>query len=307
VLIGGEEFGTIDFPTLLDLTTCCDAARALFRTNDSAVVDMVAVVDTLPIVSEVSATATRVRSALLGVYRAVAVGFFASCALLESILTMPFIARSRRFHARARWLHRWSRFAARVMCIQITTHGSVPRSGLVASNHLSYLDIIVFSSVRPCVFVAKRDVAYWPFWGWLARAGGTIFVNRRSRLDAARATAAMNDAIQAGLLLVLFPEGTSSNGATVLPFRSPLLEPVVQLQCQITAANIDYSLPQGSVANEVYYWGDMTLLPHMLNVFTKPEIHSQLSFADFQGEVANRKQIARDLHAAVLRLRSLKT
>jgi 1-acyl-sn-glycerol-3-phosphate acyltransferase len=191
------------------------------------------------------------------------------------------------------------------MGIQVSTDGAVPRSGLVASNHLTYLDIIIFSSVRPCIFVAKHDIARWPFFGWLAQAAGTIFIDRRSRLDTARAIAAMKDAIEVGLVLVLFPEGTSSNGSTVLPFRSPLLEPAAQLQCQVTAANISYSLPEGSVTEEICYWGDMTLLPHMLHVFMKPKIFSQISFADFQTAVRDRKQIAHDLHAAVLRLRSM--
>lgn len=191
------------------------------------------------------------------------------------------------------------------MGIHITTYGSVPRMGLIACNHLTYLDVLVFSSVVPCIFVAKRDVARWPFFGWLARAAGTIFVDRGSRLDAARAIAAMKEAIQGGLLLVLFPEGTSSGGATVLPFRSPLLQAAVELRCRITAANIDYELTAGSVADEICYWRDMTLVPHILNVFTKPVIFSHVSFVDYRGDVHDRKQIARDLHKEVSRLHSM--
>jgi 1-acyl-sn-glycerol-3-phosphate acyltransferase len=71
----------------------------------------------------------------------------------------------------------------------------MPGSGLLVGNHLSYLDIIVLSSIRPCVFVAKRDVAAWPFFGWLARAAGTIFIDRERRLAATRAFCCASGAV----------------------------------------------------------------------------------------------------------------
>jgi 1-acyl-sn-glycerol-3-phosphate acyltransferase len=223
---------------------------------------------------------------------------------VEVAVTIPFFAPARRLRARAEWLHRWSCFAARVVGIHQTTRGSPPDSGLLVCNHLSYLDIIVLSSIRPCVFVAKRDIAAWPLFGWLTRAAGAIFVDRERRLDAGDVVVQMKEAIQAGVLVVLFPEGTSSDGATVLPFKPSLLEPAAQLECEITAARISYSLPQGSVADEICYWGDMTLVPHLLNVFTKPQINAQVAFAPYEVNVPDRKQIAHELHGAVLALRS---
>src|SRR5206468_11755861 len=121
------------------------------------------------------AKSTGVSIAFLGIWRAFAVVFFSFCALVENAITIPFFARTRWLHARAAWLHRWSRFACRVLGIRVTTRGSMPPSGLLVCNHLSYLDIVVLSSVQPCAFVAKRDVATWPLFGSLARAAGTIF------------------------------------------------------------------------------------------------------------------------------------
>ncbi len=155
----------------------------------------------------------------------------------------------------------------------------MPRSGLLVCNHLSYLDVIVLSSIRPCVFVAKRDVAAWPLFGWLARAAGTIFVDRERRLASADVVDLVRDAVAGGSLVVLFPEGTSSDGSTVLPFKSALLESAVELRCPVAAAAIEYSLDDGSVADEVCYWGDMTLVPHLLNLFFKREIRSTCSFS----------------------------
>jgi len=105
-------------------------------------------------------------------------------------------------------------------------------------------------------------------------------------------------------LIVIFPEGTSSDGATVLPFKSALLEPALQLGCRVTAAAIDYSLPHGgSVADEVCYWRDMTLVPHLLNFFAKPRVEVQLATSPFQPR-GDRKQAARELHDQIAGLRS---
>src|SRR6266481_3026910 len=244
--------------------------------------------------------AANMRNVFLGIWRALAVTFFSLCALAENAITIPFFARTQRLHARARWLHRWSRFASGGVGIHVTTRGSMPLSGLLVCNHLSYLDVIVLSSIRPCVFVAKLDVAAWPFFGWLARAAGTIFVDREHRLSSTAVIDLVHDAIRGGSVVVLFPEGTSSDGATVLPFKSALLESAVQLRCPVTAACIDYAIDRGSVSDEVCYGRDMTLVPHLLNLFFKHEIRSNCVFALAKTRSGNRKQIARELREEIV-------
>src|SRR5207249_3600701 len=209
----------------------------------------------------------------------------------------PFVRRSRRLDARGAWLHGWCRFACRVLGIRIRTHGSMPSSGLLVSNHLSYLDIVVLSSIRPCVFVAKRDVARWPLFGWLAHAAGAIFVDRERRLSSPRVVNGIRDAIAGGSVVVLFPEGTSSDGSTVLPFKSALLESAVQLRCSIASGSIEYALNDGSVADEVCYWREMTLVPHLFNLLFKREIRANYSFSPAKVRAGNRKEIARELRA----------
>src|SRR5437762_6517589 len=241
---------------------------------------------------------------LRGIWRAFAVGFFSLCALDENAITIPFFTDAGRLHERATWLRRWSRVACRVVGIRVTTRGSMPRSGLLVCNHLSYLDVIVLSSIRPCVFVAKRDVVAWPLFGWLARAAGTIFVDRERRLASADVVDLVRDAITGGSLVILFPEGTSSDGSTVLPFKSALLESAVRLRCPVAAAAIEYALDDGSVADEVCYWRDMTLVPHLLNLFFKREIRSSCSFSVPKIRSGNRKEIASELRDEVLSMRT---
>jgi len=242
-------------------------------------------------------------SIFLGIWRAFAVGFFSLVALAEISVTIPFVARSERLHARTAWLQRWSRFACRVLGIRVTRRGSMPQSGLLVCNHLSYLDVVVLSSIGPCVFVAKRDVAAWPLFGWLAHAAGTIFVDRERRLASAAVVDLVRDAITGGLLVVLFPEGTSSDGSTVLPFKSSLLESAVQLRCPVAAAAIEHALEDGSVADEVCYWGEMTLLSHLLNLFSKRDIRSKCSFSVPKIRAGDRKEIATELREEIVSMR----
>jgi 1-acyl-sn-glycerol-3-phosphate acyltransferase len=180
----------------------------------------------------------------------------------------------------------------------------MPSSGLLVSNHLSYLDIVVLSSIRPCVFVAKRDVARWPLFGWLAHAAGTIFVDRERRFSSAKVVNGIRDTIAGGSLVVLFPEGTSSDGLTLLPFKSALFESAVQLRSPIAAASIEYALDEGSVADEVCYWRDMTLVPHLLNLLFKREIRASYSFSPAKVRAGNRKEIARELRDEIVSIRS---
>jgi lyso-ornithine lipid O-acyltransferase len=254
--------------------------------------------------SPVSAITTRIGTTLIGMWRAFAVLFFSLWALTENAITIPFLTRTKRLGACTVWLHRWSRFACRVLGIRIRTRGSMPQAGLLVCNHLSYLDIIVLSSIGPCVFVAKRDVAGWPLFGWLARAAGTIFVDRENRFSSPAVVDCVRQKISDGSVVVLFAEGTSSDGATVLPFKSALLESAVQLRCPVATATISYALDHGSVADEVCYWRDMTLVPHLLNLFLKREIRSSCLFFPPKIRSGNRKQIAHELREEIMSMPS---
>ena len=215
-------------------------------------------------------------------------------------------SRADDFGWRARWLQRHSRRMLRVLHVQLTVQGQpVPRGFLVA-NHLSYLDVLVLSASGPCVFVAKSEVRGWPVFGWFARMAGTVFVNRRSRADTQVVAEAMTRVEARGSLVVLFAEGTSSAGADVLPFKSSLLEPIVNApRCGV--ALLRYSLQQGSVADEVCYWRDMTLVPHLLNLLTKDTISAEARFGTVDPRGMDRKALAIHLRQAVKALGSFQS
>ena len=110
-----------------------------------------------------------------------------------------------------------------------------------------------------------------------------------------------------GLLVVIFPEGTSSDGADVLPFRSSLLEPALRGNHQISTAWIHYALEDGDAKSEVCYWGDHTFFPHLLNLLGKKSVRATLRFGKFQRTTDDRKELAKQLHAAVSELKSQAT
>jgi len=203
--------------------------------------------------------------------------------------------------ARAAWLQRHSRRLLRVLHVQLRADGPVPAPGFLVANHLSYLDIPVLAAVAPCVFVAKREVRGWPLFGWFARMAGTVFVDRERRTDAGRAVAAMRALAGRGVTVVLFPEGTSSDGRAVLPFKSALLEPLTgEPACAV--AHLRYALADGDPADEVCYWRDMTLLPHLVNLLTKEVVAAELRSGHAPTRGLERKPLARALRERVVAL-----
>jgi len=105
--------------------------------------------------------------------------------------------------------------------------------------------------------------------------------------------------------VVLFPEGTSSDGTQVLPFRSSLLEPAARYGWPVSAAWIGYSFQEGSVEREVCYWGDMSFFPHLLNLLCKRGIQAHVVYRPQLAAGLDRKQMAKALHLEISRIRTL--
>ena len=206
--------------------------------------------------------------------------------------------------ARALWLQRHSRRVLKVFKLEARVEGPVPARGLLVSNHSGYLDIFVLASLAPAVFVAKREIKSWPVVGWLTQMGGTLFVNRERRVQVSRVNDEIEAALNRGALVVLFPEGASSNGRTVLPFKSSLLEPAAQSAHPLAVSAIQYSIEDGDAGAEVCYWGSHTFFSHLLHLFSKRAVRATVCFAPFQRTGCDRKQLALQLRREILRLKA---
>ncbi len=175
------------------------------------------------------------------------------------------------------------------MGVECVVEGELPASGAVVSNHLSYLDILLFGSVRPFVMVAKSEVRGWPLVGWLAARAGTVFVVRGGGPPTYPAVnASMAAAYWTGVPVLFFPEGTTTDGSCVLPFRRGLFHSVLNERVPLQVAGLRYSIAgdgDATVERDVCWWGDALLAPHLFRLLGLKGVRAEVTFA---GEVTDR-------------------
>jgi len=198
----------------------------------------------------------------------------------------------------------YHRCCCRILGLRVRRIGrpSEARPVLFASNHGSYIDITVLGSLLPVSFIAKREVARWPLFGWLAKLQRSVFIDRR-----ARSTAAQRDSIAGRLAardaLVLFPEGTSGDGNRVLPFKSALFSvadqpaagPVIVQPVTIAYTRLD-DMPIGRRLRPLFAWyGSMALAPHLWNLLGLGTVEIVVEFhrPTTLAECGSRKALAR--------------
>jgi 1-acyl-sn-glycerol-3-phosphate acyltransferase len=189
---------------------------------------------------------------------------------------------------------------------------------LLLSNHVSWLDISVIGAVTPIVFVAKSEVANWPVFGWMAKLQRTIFIERDRRQKTGDATRAMAERLVGGDAVLLFPEGTSSDGIRILPFRSALVGAVHHAIGDATHARVivqplslAYTRFSGitigrALREKVAWYGDTELVPHLFGVLASGAVDVTVSWGEPISYDINtdRKQIARDAELSVRRMTS---
>ena len=198
----------------------------------------------------------------------------------------------------------WAQVMTRILNINIERLGDPPeRPFLLVTNHLSYLDVMVLMTLVDAVFIAKREVRGWPMFGPLARIVGTIFIDRDSSRDTLRVAAAMSGALAAGRGVVLFAEGTSSDGSRVLPLRPALLDGAARSGWPVYVASLSYRTGPGDppAAEVLCWWGDMTFLPHLAGVCRLRRSHARVAFGERPVLAADRRVLAGRLHEALTR------
>jgi len=214
-------------------------------------------------------------------------------------------------------------FYHRILCaligVRIREVGtrSTASPALILSNHVSWLDISVISALSPVVFVAKSEVAGWPVFGWLAKLQRTVFINRQARHQTGAATREIAGRLLGGDAVVLFAEGTSSDGTRVLPFRSALVGAVhhalgnsahhASITVQpMSVAYIGFGgVPIGRALRErVAWYGDADLMPHLARVLASGAVDVTVSWGEAIAYdiSADRKAIAREAEKSVRRM-----
>lgn len=222
-------------------------------------------------------------------------------ATLVSLLAARLVRSS--YRSRALRLQRTSRALLRVMKIRYASFGRPPDGVIIAANHVSYLDILVLSAITPVVFVAKREVRHWPTIGPVAALAGTRFIDRAQPRDVMRVAAELAPVLREGVSVVLFLEGTSTDGREVRPFKSSLLEPAVAHQWPVVPVALGYEVPpQHSAAIDVCWWGDMTLPAHLWKLATLAWVGARVNWGAPLTDFDDRKALARAAHERVTKL-----
>jgi 1-acyl-sn-glycerol-3-phosphate acyltransferase len=215
----------------------------------------------------------------------------------------------------------WHRSVLRLVGVRIIVHGR-PAEGLpllIVSNHISWLDIPVIGTQRPLSFVAKSEIAGWPLFGFMAKLQRSIFVDRDRRHSTGDSAAEIGARLADGDPVVLFAEGTTSDGNRVLPFRSALVgaarhaleaagtdaEGHMWVQPLAVAYTRLHGLPMGRTHRPVAAWaGSVELVPHLTGVLRHGAIDAVLVWGDpvRVDHATDRKALTRDLERVVRRL-----
>jgi 1-acyl-sn-glycerol-3-phosphate acyltransferase len=215
--------------------------------------------------------------------------------LLARLVTLGRPAASRR--CRTFLQSGFSKGICRILGVRVETSGEFPpAAAFVAPNHWGYLDIFVLGSLYRGLFVSRADVAHWPLFGYLASAGGTIYVRREVRSDAARVADEICAELRDGFRVTAFLEGGAGPGTEVRPFRSALLESAVAAKAPCVPVAIRYSLPRDPEMDpsEVVAWYAGNFLPHVARLARARRIVARVTFLPPRNG-DDRKELAREL------------
>ena len=201
----------------------------------------------------------------------------------------------------------WAQRVLRVLGVGLEVRGPTPATGplLLVANHISWLDILVIHASGHCRFVSKSDVRQWPLIGTLATGAGTLYIERASRRDALRVVHRMADALKSGDILAVFPEGTTSDGVSLLPFHANLIQAAVSAGAPVQPVALRFiDAGSGLTSLTPCYIGDDTLVGSLWRTLSGPGITAIVSYGQARHhEGRDRRTWARDLRTAVEALR----
>ncbi len=212
-------------------------------------------------------------------------------------LLLPIVNKKYRYKL-IRW---WCQQLLAAFNIKVIVSGDIPPDDLshamIIANHVSWADIHVLNSVIPLRYIAKSDIRHWPIFGFFASRVNTLFVDRAKKQDALRIVDITSACLEAGDRLCFFPEGTTTDGTSVLPFKSSLIEASIRSGTSIYPVAISYPLANGGINTEMAYAGDTTLKESMQQALAiKSPIVNIHFLAPVSTKDQNRRTLAYHVH-----------
>lgn len=221
--------------------------------------------------------------------------------LLWVLAAFPFLSVARRREVRTRW----SRQLLRHFGFTLQIEGTLPEQvGLIAANHVSWIDIFAVNALTPVAFVSKDDVVHWPIIGTLARHNETIFLQRGSRGHAHTIGRDMAQRLASGNWLAVFPEGTTTDGTHLHPFHAALLQPAIDADVAVTPVALRYEDVQGQPSPLPAYTGDTSLWESFCAILSARRLVVRLTIGEpirIETDAGNqgRKLLAHRLHDVI--------
>ncbi len=166
-----------------------------------------------------------------------------------------------------------------ILNIRISMASDIARlqSGIMVTNHISWLDVFILNAVVPMRFVAKAEVQSWPVIGWFCGRAQTLFIERGRARDAARINKQIVELLQGGDSLAVFPEGTTTDGTAIAAFHASLLQPAIDAAVLIHPVAIRYQDAQGAHCTAPAYIDDLSFATSLWNILNCRNLHVQLT------------------------------
>jgi 1-acyl-sn-glycerol-3-phosphate acyltransferase len=217
-----------------------------------------------------------------------------------TLIVFPWIGLPRRRAIVRRWSIRMLRMLRVETRFRGVPEGGLPGNLLIVANHISWLDIFVLNTLQPARFVAKAELRRWPVVGWLSASVGTLFVERERRRHARSINLRAADALRLGDVIAIFPEGTTTDGMTMLPFKGSLLQPIVDAEGHVQPIAIRYRDAGGTQTVAPAYVGDTSFMTSFWRVTGEPGLVAELHLvAALPARARHRRELARAAEDAI--------
>jgi 1-acyl-sn-glycerol-3-phosphate acyltransferase len=217
-----------------------------------------------------------------------------------------------RFHRlgieeRTELVRQWSVQVLHIMGVELVVRGQQPEAGLgrlLVANHISWLDILVMNAAQPARFVSKADVKHWPLLGSLITGAGTLYIERESRRDAMRVVHHVAERLQENDLVAIFPEGTTGDGITMLPFHANLFQAAIAADAPVLPVALAFLHGETGLRHDApTYIGDTTLIGSIWATLRSTQVQAVVVYGEAQRcDGRARREWAQDVRAAIASL-----
>ncbi|MCG6875442.1 MAG: 1-acyl-sn-glycerol-3-phosphate acyltransferase [Betaproteobacteria bacterium] len=202
-----------------------------------------------------------------------------------------------------RELTRWARHLLAILNVRVTSlnePAAMPLRSMLVANHVSWLDVMAIFAVRPAVFIAKEDIRRWPVIGPLCAQAGALFIERGNGFHARQINSRVADTLATGRLIAMFPEGMTTDGRSLNPFRGALFQSAVDADAVLHPVGIRYTGPDGRWTDAAAFVGDMSLVESMWRLVSARGLVAELRFAPaIPARSGHRRDLARLAETAI--------